>query len=53
MDSLKDLGKYVQDAVAHFVSKLHETQVTKLDLGGWLQLFTFDKYLSLQPSRRH
>jgi hypothetical protein len=39
MDSLKDLEKCVQDAVAHFISKLHEMQGTKLDLGVWLQAF--------------
>lgn len=41
MDSLKDLEKYVQEAVHHFVTRLYETQGTKIDFGLWLQLFAF------------
>ena len=41
LDSLKDLEKYVQEAVHHFIAILHETQGTKIDLGVWLQLFAF------------
>lgn len=51
MDSLKDLEKCIQDAVTHFISKLHEMQGTKFDLGVWLQLFAFGRHLSLLPSR--
>ena len=41
LDSLKGLEKYVEDAVHHFVNKLHEMQGTEIDLGLWLQLFAF------------
>lgn len=43
MDSLKDLEKYVDDALSYFISKLHEMQGNEIDLGVWLQLFAFGK----------
>jgi hypothetical protein len=43
VDSLKDLEKYVEDAVSHFISKLHKMQGNEVDLGVWLQLFAFGK----------
>ena len=46
IDSFKDLEKYVQDAVSHFMSKLHELQGSKIGLGLRLQLFAFGKYFS-------
>ena len=38
LSTRSDLEKYVQDAVSHFMSKLHELQGNKIDLGLWLQL---------------
>jgi hypothetical protein len=46
IDSFKDLEKYAQDAVSHFMSKLHELQGSKIGLGLRLQLFAFGKYFS-------
>lgn len=41
MESLMDLEKYVEDAVAHFMTKMNELQGQSVDMGNWVQLFAF------------
>lgn len=41
MDSLKDLEKYVDDAVDVFMTKMQEMQGQSVDMGLWVQLFAF------------
>ena len=36
-----DLEKYVEDAVAHFMTKMNELQGQSVDMGNWVQLFAF------------
>lgn len=41
MDSLKDLEKYVDDAVKHFISKMEPMVGKSVDMGLFVQLFAF------------
>lgn len=41
MDSLKDLEKYVDDAVHVFIKKVEGMQGQSMDMGLWVQLFAF------------
>ena len=41
MDSLKDLEKYVDDAVEVFLAKMKEMQGQSVNMGLWAQLFAF------------
>lgn len=41
MDSLKDLEKYVDDAVDVFMTKMQEMQGQSVNMGLWVQLFAF------------
>ena len=41
MDALKDLEKYVDDAVSHFVRKMQDQQGQNMNLGLFVQLFAF------------
>lgn len=38
-----DLEKYVEDAVAHFITKMNELQGQRVDMGNWVQLFAFGR----------
>ena len=52
MDSLKDLEKYVDDAILHFLSKMGHMGGQSVDMGLWVQLFAFGKsaLLILMPA---
>ena len=41
MDSLKDLEKYVDDAVDVFMKEMEGMQGQSIDMGLWVQLFAF------------
>ena len=42
MDALKDLERYIDDAVAHFCQKMQAQLDQKIDMGLFVQLFAFD-----------
>ncbi|MCJ1225072.1 hypothetical protein MMC12_001721 [Toensbergia leucococca] len=51
-NSLKDLEKYVDDAVMHFMAKMSGMQGQGVDMGLWVQLFAFDVIGELTFSKR-
>ncbi|SLM40221.1 cytochrome p450 family protein [Lasallia pustulata] len=52
MDSLKDLEKYVDDAVHVFIKKVEGMQGQSMDMGLWVQLFAFDVIGEVTFSKR-
>ena len=49
---MKDLEKYVDDAVMHFMAKMSGMQGQGVDMGLWVQLFAFDVIGELTFSKR-
>lgn len=43
MESLKDLEKYDDHAIAHLVKLMHERQNKNVNMGLFVQLFAFGK----------
>ena len=43
MDGLRNLEKYVDDAMSHFMMKMREMQGQNVNMGLWVQLFAFGK----------
>lgn len=46
MESLKDLEKYVDDAIARFIDIMHNSQNKSFNMGRFVQLFAFGKIQS-------
>lgn len=60
MGALKDLEPYVDNAVSVFVEKMNEQEGKVIDMGNWVQLFAFGRFVDntiklslLSPTRCH
>lgn len=53
MESLKDLEKYVDDAVAHLVGIVRARQDQNINMGLFVQLFAFGQYIDILPTKVH
>lgn len=51
-ESLRDLETYVEDAIAHFCTRMEHLRVGTIDLGKWVQLFAFDVIGKVTFSKR-
>ncbi|MCJ1363635.1 hypothetical protein MMC16_002742 [Acarospora aff. strigata] len=52
MDGLRNLEKYVDDAMSHFMMKMREMQGQNVNMGLWVQLFAFDVIGEVTFSKR-